>query len=215
MKENYTVYMHITPSNKRYVGITCRKPKYRWNYGKAYKDNRHFFNAIQKYGWDGIKHILMGQNLSKDTACVLEQELIKKYDTTNPLKGYNHSIGGESGSLGVCFTEERKRKISIANKGKRHTDDAKKRMSEGHLGKQTWNKGRPWNDSEKETFCIAQKRRKSIKCIETGVTYNSIRDAARKTGINRCSIRDCCNKRKNHKSAGGYHWKYADEKISC
>lgn len=214
MEGNYTVYMHVTPSGKRYIGITSRKPEYRWNYGKAYDGNLHFFNAIQKYGWNNIKHIIIGQNLAKDYACKLEQELIKKYDTTDYLKGYNHSIGGECGGLGVCFTEERKRKIGIAHKGMRHTDDAKRRMSKGHLGKPTWNKGRSWDEREREIFCIAQKSRKPVKCIETGVIYNSIGDASRKTGINQCSIKDCCNKRKYHKSAGGYHWEHVDEKAS-
>ena len=26
----YYVYEHISPSNKRYIGITCQIPKYRW-----------------------------------------------------------------------------------------------------------------------------------------------------------------------------------------
>ena len=34
----YTVYKHTSPSGKVYIGITCRKPKYRWNNGKGYKE---------------------------------------------------------------------------------------------------------------------------------------------------------------------------------
>ena len=46
----YTVYKHTSPSGKVYIGITCRKPKYRWNNGKGYKekDQRLFYNAIKK-----------------------------------------------------------------------------------------------------------------------------------------------------------------------
>lgn len=209
MEKKYTVYMHITPSGKRYIGITSRKPEYRWNYGKGYESNKHFYNAILKYGWDNIDHIIVCEGLSKERACDLEQFLIDVHGTTNPQRGYNQSIGGECGSLGVAFSEERKKKIGDAHRGMKHTEIAKKKMSEGHLGKSSWNKGRHWSAKEKETFCLAQDSRKEIRCVETGEIYHGVRDAERKTGINRCSIKDCCHKRKSHKTAGGYHWEYA------
>lgn len=46
---------------------------------------------------------------------------------------------------------------------------------------------------------------------EDGViaVYKGVKDASRKTGINRCDIALCC---KNiRKTAGGYRWRYADE----
>lgn len=61
----YTVYMHITPSGKRYIGITCRKPEYRWNNGKGYEANEHFYSAINKYGWDNIKHVIVLSGVSR------------------------------------------------------------------------------------------------------------------------------------------------------
>lgn len=47
MKNNYTVYMHIFPNNKVYIGITSRNPKYRWNNGKNYKKQCLIARAIQ------------------------------------------------------------------------------------------------------------------------------------------------------------------------
>ena len=44
----YVVYMHKTPSNKVYIGITSQKPEKRWNEGLSY--NKYFTNAIIKYG---------------------------------------------------------------------------------------------------------------------------------------------------------------------
>lgn len=46
---NYTVYMHIAPNNKIYIGITSKKPKYRWNNGTGYINNDYFTRAIKKY----------------------------------------------------------------------------------------------------------------------------------------------------------------------
>ena len=63
MKNNYTVYMHISPSNKRYIGITSTKIEERWRNGKGYKHNKHFTNAINKYGWDNFEHIIIAKDL--------------------------------------------------------------------------------------------------------------------------------------------------------
>lgn len=206
---NYCVYIHTTPNNKKYVGITCRKPQIRWANGLGYLKNEHFYNAILKYGWDNIKHEILYNNLSKEEACKIEQELIQKYDTTNNSKGYNRSLGGESGGLGVVFTEERKKKIGETHKGMKHTETAKRKISEGHKGIITWNKGRNWTNEEKRTMMLAQKT-KPIICIETNIIYESSREAERQTGINRNSIRDCCHERKHCKTAGGFHWKYVN-----
>ena len=51
IKDNYSVYMHINKiNNKKYVGITSRKPEVRWQNGTAYNRNPHFNAAIEKYG---------------------------------------------------------------------------------------------------------------------------------------------------------------------
>lgn len=109
---NYTVYMHISPSNKRYIGITKRKPKHRWHSdGSGYKDNQHFWSAINKYGWDNFKHIIIARGLDEETAKWLEIELIREWNSTNQDKGYNLSLGGESWNC----SEETRKKISERN----------------------------------------------------------------------------------------------------
>ena len=208
MDKKYTVYMHIAPNGKMYIGITCRKPEYRWNNGKGYEKNNHFNNAILKYGWDNIQHIIVCDGLTKENACNLEISLIKKHRTTDERYGYNISTGGECGTLGVVFSDERKRKIGESHRGMKHTDEAKKKISDGHKGLQTWNKGRNWTDEEKDVMRKAQSTNKPVLCVETGVVYFGIRDASEKTGVSRCSIKDCCNHRKHCKTAGGFHWEF-------
>ena len=44
------LYMHICPNGKKYVGITIQEPNQRWRDGKGYYKNKHFYNAILKYG---------------------------------------------------------------------------------------------------------------------------------------------------------------------
>ena len=62
----YTVYKHTSPSGKVYIGITKRKPEYRWNKGKGYrKDQLLFYRAIKKYGWDNFTHEILYTGLSE------------------------------------------------------------------------------------------------------------------------------------------------------
>lgn len=90
----YFVYRHVAPNGKMYIGITGKSdPIYRWGTGGiCYKKNVHFWRAIQKYGWDNFQHIIVAHGLSVDTACHLEEYLIKKYDSMT--NGYNQTSGG-------------------------------------------------------------------------------------------------------------------------
>ena len=101
--KKYIVYSHTSPSNKKYIGITCQSPNERWRNGNGYKNNDYFSRAIQKYGWDNFKHEILATNLSHDEACEKEIELIAKYNTTDNQFGYNITKGGE-GALGRSKT---------------------------------------------------------------------------------------------------------------
>lgn len=93
-KGEYCIYLHISPSNKYYVGITRRKPEDRWgkngiNYSKQIK----FYNAIQKYGWSNFKHKILEKGLDEDTALFLEERYIEEYNSVD--NGYNVLRGFE------------------------------------------------------------------------------------------------------------------------
>lgn len=105
MEGDYKVYMHITPSGKRYIGITSQKVSQRW-------------------GVNGYRVILF-TGLTKEQAEQKEIELIKQYKSNNKKYGYNIQNGGN-----CCGTlsDETKRKISESNKGK-------KKSTSGWLGK--------------------------------------------------------------------------------
>lgn len=143
MEENhYCVYMHTSPSGKRYIGMTGQKPSNRWVNGKGYRGNTYFVNAIKKYGWDNIKHEILFSNLSKKEAMRLEQICIVLYRTRNRLYGYNITIGGECGSAGLIFTEERRKEISQRLKGHAVSEETRQKISQK-------NKGRIVSDEQK------------------------------------------------------------------
>lgn len=97
----YCVYMHRNKINdKKYIGITCRKPEHRWGKdGHSYK-GQVFKKAIDKYGWNNFDHVILFNGLSAEDAYKKEQELIKLYKSNQKEFGYNLSVGGEHGSTG-------------------------------------------------------------------------------------------------------------------
>lgn len=112
--KKYFVYRHIVPNGKMYIGITSKSsPELRWGVGgKAYsKSNKHFWYAIQKYGWDNIEHIVVAHSLTVDQACNLESYLIYKYNSMQD--GYNQTSGGIRPTE---ITDEIRNKLSIAIK---------------------------------------------------------------------------------------------------
>lgn len=125
----YCVYKHVSPNGKIYIGQTGSKnPNRRWMNGNGYKQNAHFYNAIQKYGWDNFEHVIISDGLTKKEADWLEKYLIAYYETMNPPKGYNHTKGGE-GACGYTHTEEHKHKMSELMKGRSFSEESKTRMS--------------------------------------------------------------------------------------
>lgn len=93
----YVLYMHRNIlNNKVYIGITKQSPpSKRWHNGEGYIKNKHFYNAIQKYGWNkGFEHLILEENLTKEEACLKEKQKISEFDSLNPEKGYNLVDGG-------------------------------------------------------------------------------------------------------------------------
>lgn len=140
----YSVYKHTTPSGKAYIGITKQDAKRRWKYGYGYKHNKHFFNAIMKYGWDNIMHQIIASDLSLDEACTLEKELIAHY--TQDKMCYNVAEGGQDGNT-MKRTEEEKQHLSDffkeyfkthdpAMMGKHHTEESITKMKKAQ--KKRW-----------------------------------------------------------------------------
>lgn len=53
---------------------------------------------------------------------------------------------------------------------------------------------------------LPSKRGIRVRCVETGVVYKTITQAAKETGASQAGIRGAASG-----MAGGYHWEYADD----
>lgn len=224
-QNNYTVYKHTTPSGKVYIGITSKQPEKRWLNGRGYRQNNHFWNAIKKYGWENIRHEILATGLTREEAGGAEKLYIALLQSNDPQKGYNLTDGGEKGAR---HTEESRRKLSEAHKGKSYnigvkfTEERKRHMRENHAdvrGENNPNWGKKWTP---EQIAIRQAHRiykygsenPSAKPIlqldkEGNLVkrWGSITDASKE--YCRTSIKDCLRgKYKHHR---GYQWRYANE----
>lgn len=211
MDKNFCVYEHICPNGKRYIGITGKPPHLRWGKnGTGYKaHNQHFFNAICKYGWDNIIHNIIAEGITKECACEIEQNLIKKYKTNDRNYGYNKSAGGECSGYGVkrVISEETRQKISGSQKGRKLSPESIKKRVESR-------KGYTHSGETRNKISEATKIPVLLFSIndEYIAEYESILEASIQTGIAKQNICKCCKGFRN--TAGGYKWKYKIEGAS-
>lgn len=228
-ERKWCVYMHTNKINgKKYIGITCQKPEYRWNNGQGYHDT-YFGNAIEKYGWDNFIHEIIKEELSQEEACKLEITLIENLETTNRSKGYNISTGGEKSAAGTTHitSEETKRKISEAQKGKLVPEERRKRISESvkkyfqnnpkitseetKLKISKANKGKPGMRGPdnpmygKHSSPLAGRQNMPVVCIETNEIFDSCNEAGRAYNIAGSGIRNAATGKT--KTCCGLHWK--------
>lgn len=222
---NYCVYKHTTPSGKVYIGITSKPVEKRWLNGRGYRRNEHFWNAIQKYGWDNIEHTVLASGLSKEEASEVEKMYISLFRSHEIKHGYNLTEGGETG---IVHTMESRRKLSESRKGQRYnigvpfTEERKRRLSENHAdvsgeNNPMWGKKKPLEEIARRQAHREYSRgaehpgAKPILQLDMDGNivkrWDCIKDAAEH--FCRTSIKDCLKgKYKQHR---GYQWRYADE----
>ena len=225
----YIVYQHKNKINgKIYIGITSRKPEERWgSNGCNYKTSPHFYSAIQKYGWDNFEHNILFTNLTKEQACLKEQELIKEFNSMNREYGYNSTSGGEiftmneetkqkisqsmmgnKNGLGHVCTEEKKQKISEAQKGRKFTEEHKQKLSNAAKNRHV-----PCSEEKKKTLSQNYPHKKQVYCEELDMIYESVQECSRQLGIPATNISKLCNGR--GKTLKGYHLRYYNDTTNA
>ena len=126
--------------------------------------------------------------------------------------------GDKNPNWGKPRSEETKKKIGDSNRGKKRTEEYRKRMSEMMSGEnhpfygkklpEEWRK----HISEKKMGALnpmygkVSPHAKKVKCLETSEVYNSLTEAAKKTGVSSTSIRRCCNG--EFKQVKGFHFEF-------
>lgn len=198
---NFVIYRHTSPSGRVYIGQTCRKPEYRWNNGDGYKECTLFFKAINKYGWENIKHEILYDHLDQLNANLIEEDLIYYYKSMN--MSYNLQNGGDNKS-GWHKTPEAIEKTRQVWIGRKHSEESKEKIRLAKLGK-------------KQTAEVVEKRIQGQRIAIIQYTlagefvkeWRSAKDVMNEKGWDASSITKCC--RGKLKSSKGYIWKYKED----
>lgn len=211
-QKKFKVYKYTLKNDGRvYIGQTCCSLKERaGSNGYRYKGSQKFYYAIQKYGWENFVPEIIADNLTVEQANKIQTEKILEYNSIE--QGFNLAYGGnnripteetklkqsltkrgqKNNRYGVKLSEQTKRKIgqanSIAQLGKHHSEETKKKMSESH---------------KQEIY---------IQCIETGEIFHGPTQAARAKGKANSQgghITQCCKGKRL--TAFKYHWQYTSK----
>ena len=167
---------------KQYIGKTIQTIKARaGKNGKRYTYNKtehdKFSNAIKKWGWHAFECKVIFDNIQDHNELLkLEKLCIALYDTYE--NGYNSTKGGE-GTLG-----------SKHNEGRVFTEEHKKHLSEAKKGKTTHMKGKKHSDKTRAKIKEARKKQvgekhpmwgkgNSIYCVELDIVFGGYNEASR------------------------------------
>lgn len=193
-------------SGKFYIGKHTTK-----NQNDSYVGSGVWVQNCKKAGVKLQKQII-AKCQSEDDAYAFEEKMVAAFRKKYPKLCMNfvdggkgsirqNMIGRKSGMLGKKHSEETLKKLSELGKvnrvgekhhmyGKKHSEQSKKKMSESHKR-------------------IAHLRGRKVLCVESGVIYKSLAEAAMTVSGNvnsRNNIRSCCQGK--IKSSCGYTWAF-------
>jgi group I intron endonuclease len=171
----YTVYKHTNSINgKAYIGVTKQTMQRRWIQHLAssrFKGRQnyhlHFMRALRKYSKTVWVHEILEENILQKNINNKEIYYIQKYNTFK--QGYNSCSGGISNFKTSVKT---RRKISKANKGRKHTKEVCNAAQLRNSGK-----GNPMY-GKKQT----QKTKEAVRNRVRGTADKTLRNWVHKTG---------------------------------
>lgn len=227
----WVIYKHTNKFNgKVYIGQTCQKPSVRWENGKGYEHNPHFYSAILKYGWnEGFTHEIIETGLAtKEEANEREIYWIAFYNSYE--EGYNLTKGGDNHDhLGMAVFQISMTDLSVVQKFPSLRQAAQSIMGDHtHIARccnytNISAYGYYWCYSEEydaewqprqEKPLDERKGGKPIVQIDMSThqviaEFRSISQATRATGVAHSNISLCCSRQQV--SAGGYYWALLEE----
>jgi group I intron endonuclease len=201
MDRLFTIYRHVSPIGRVYVGITSQDVETRWRHGDNYRNSTYFKRAIRKYGWKNFKHEILFTNVEEERAKRLEIELIRHYKGLGI--SYNLTNGGD-GTNGYHHTDEYKQFKSQQMKEFFSTERGKEICAKGgktNLGKK-YNRKSGFTKGDYQVRIVCQYSLEGVLLNK----FKSVSDASRKTGANNCQIGKCL--RGKAITAKNFIWRY-------
>lgn len=155
-----TIYKSVNKINgKCYIGFDSNWPRRLKQHKEKYKkENRKFYDAIKKYGWNNFDWQIIYQAWDSEYCLkVMEPYFIEQYNSVN--EGYNMTLGGE-GTLGLepwnknksnIYSKETIEKMKLSKKGLYH-------------GENNPNYGIECDEEKKKRISNSRKNTPKVKC---------------------------------------------------
>jgi len=132
MKNSGIYQIQNVINNKKYIGsavdIDRRWKEHLYKLKKGIHENKHLQRAFLKYGENSFEFMILEVVMTPEGLILLEQKYL---DELYPEYNILPTAGS---SLGYKHTEESKKKISEAEKGKSLSEKTKKKISEARKG---------------------------------------------------------------------------------
>lgn len=152
-----------TVNEKVYIGKTQHFSKRKADhlYCARLGDKRPLYCAIREFGTDKFEFSVIEECIDESSAIEKEEYWISHFDSFN--NGYNLTPSGgfHVGNKGRKFSEDHKRKISEAHKGKTFSEETRKKMSESAKKRLKENhpmRGKTWSEEIKKNQSDAKHR---------------------------------------------------------
>lgn len=233
MTHKHYVYIYCDPRKKgefKFNGVDLifnYEPFY-VGMGSGYRFRRHVTNYEIEWNYNTIKNgkikhliesgidplkyvVFYKENISKEEASIIEQELIKKLGRINTKTGIlsNMTDGGDGWNNAISpFKGKTYEQIHGNKKAKKIKEARRKQLIGNNYG--AINKGRKMPEKQKEALskakCIPVKQLdKDLNIIKV---WDSCHQAADFLKISVSGIHNTLNDKMPAKSAGGYYWEF-------
>lgn len=190
---SFYTYAHYTKDDNQlfYIGkgSFSKQGLFKRAYAKIGR-NAYWQNKTKKH--DGFTVQILAVWATEQEAFEHEQFLISCFKG----KLVNLTLGGE-GCYGRKQSQEEKDKRAASNRGKKRTEECVKRMSEAQKKNQA---------ALNSLKAIQEKQKKKVVCVSTGIVYESLAEASRKTSINIQNISRVCLGQRSHTK--GLKWEF-------
>lgn len=121
----------------------------------------------------------------------------------------SNSMKGNTNGLGHPCSKEKALKISNTQKGRRLTEEHRRKISQAKKGESH----RPLSEKERKTISNSsyhQSRKKAVICLDTNVIYESVQECARELHLDATNVSAVCLGKHSHTK--GYHFKFINNR---
>jgi group I intron endonuclease len=192
--------IHCMQNERIYIGVTAHPEKRKQQHFAKLRKNIHHNKPLQasfnKYGEADFVFETLREFSDYNAARSFEGALLKEYFNDGLFNTTDQSAGfmvGNKSKTGMPCSPETKAKIGAANRGRRHTEESRRKISLGLMGN-TFTKGKKQSAEAIEKKRLAGKRPNSGQYVaytfytKDSVTYAGSKAASVATGVPRTTL---------------------------